>query len=77
MEREIERFDLRIGNTVTGHRSNIIENTGSRLERCLSNRGVYVSHVSMRRVRIEWHTNRYESLYVIVNEAASCLESVS
>ena len=31
----------------------------------------------MRRVRIEWHTNRYESLYVIVNEAASCLESVS
>ena len=34
--------DLRTGNTVTGRRSNIIENTGSRLERCLSNRGIRI-----------------------------------
>lgn len=44
-EREMEHqlaVDLRTGNTVTGHRSNIIENTGSRLERCLSNRGIRI-----------------------------------
>lgn len=53
------RFDIE--NTVTGHRSNIIENTGSPLERCLSNRRVRESRIYAT-ARMEWHTSRYESL---------------
>lgn len=36
MERHRTGVRLEIGNTVTGYRSNIIENMGSPLERCLS-----------------------------------------
>lgn len=61
MERHRTGVRFEIGNTVTGYRSNIIENMGSPLERCLSIRQVRESRIYAT-IRMAWHTSRYESL---------------